>query len=824
MKKLYKFLLMILSFIFLLNINVFALNNQNTVKRIVAVVYDDSWSMFDNKEDYAYANYAVQNIIGFMNEDDELHVVKMSNKTAYETIDLKSQNSKSQNIVNTENWNEQADETPFEAVETACECLKDRKAMYGSSDNIEYWLLVLTDGGFEGMPIDVKAYLDGINDYMSDVKYESIWVFVGDASHRFVTLPNCLKEISNATSIETNNKDGICEALFNAIEKIYGRTSKKDTDIKGSGDTASFTYEYPINKVIIYEQDQEVKLNKLVASNGATFSPNETYLTNKVNQNGKLKLNSNIIEVMDSNNAISSGNIELIFDSDIDISKNKFQIIVEPAIALLLEVVDEDDHKIEKMDSFSSEDNAKFIARPINPYDNTLIDLSDNIRNIIAKYTINNIDYDMQYDSENNFFRFSNVIMKGSNSFNTTIELPGYFKVKSNIINIRPDTGPKYIEPKLNGDNVKVGNTISKEYEKAGDIFYELENLTNKENGTLTFTKIPKGIQIKVNGVTAKKNKVSVTFNEKNNVEIYRNRDYKETENSMISANIEFKDKNLKVKDKGVSFTIEPINRALTLKVEELFDDKNKLNTGNAYGKNLYKITPLIDGNNISKQELKESKIDFNNEQDKVKWKYKTTDENNQNVILVSIKRPLIAFGEKNVNTTFTFTTPFDEVKTTDFVFVINFNILDFILRLLIPILLLIWIIGLIKKPRFERKFHKFIIKKDGVSDYDGPISVDGGLGFLIPFKPETGRFSDLKLKAGNSKKQVIVDKKSLKDDMSYDGDDVSLSRDLLMYEDTDLIKKEGRSRISYTYHDVRNDIEDEVSTGSSHSGRRRRR
>ncbi len=145
------------------------------------------------------------------------------------------------------------------------------------------------------------------------------------------------------------------------------------------------------------------------------------------------------------------------------------------------------------------------------------------------------------------------------------------------------------------------------------------------------------------------------------------------------------------------------------------------------------------------------------------------------------------------------------------------------VLSILIPLVILIYVIGIIKKPRFEKKNHKIIIMKNDTEEFNGSIFVNGGLNALIPFKAETGSAPDLQLKATNSEKRIIVLRKSLTEDMSYDGDDVPLSRDLNMYEENELIKKENRNRITYIYHDVRNDIEDEENARTRRGGRRRR-
>ena len=150
-------------------------NNQLT-KRIISVVYDDSYSMtksipFPDKQDDQYAMYALENVIGFTNNNDEVNIVRMSKKNDYKTYNVENVEAKKNSIAEVASWNTYATETPFQAIETAISFLKDKKEQYETVENIEYWLLVLTDGDLEGKPSNVKEYFDNVGNDMSDVKY-----------------------------------------------------------------------------------------------------------------------------------------------------------------------------------------------------------------------------------------------------------------------------------------------------------------------------------------------------------------------------------------------------------------------------------------------------------------------------------------------------------------------------------------------------------------------------------------------------------------------------------------------------------------------------
>ena len=62
-KTILKIFVVVIMTILFVNTITFSNNITNTTKKVIGIVYDDSWSMVSNGEDYAYANYAVQSLI-----------------------------------------------------------------------------------------------------------------------------------------------------------------------------------------------------------------------------------------------------------------------------------------------------------------------------------------------------------------------------------------------------------------------------------------------------------------------------------------------------------------------------------------------------------------------------------------------------------------------------------------------------------------------------------------------------------------------------------------------------------------------------------------
>ena len=115
------------------------------VKRVISVVYDDSTSM-DANDNWAYASYSLQNMIGLMNKNDELNVVRMSDLKNV-GVELLNDSDRAKDISLVGGWSTVGG-TNLVAIELAGNWLKSKKEEYKNSQTVEFWLVILTDGGF----------------------------------------------------------------------------------------------------------------------------------------------------------------------------------------------------------------------------------------------------------------------------------------------------------------------------------------------------------------------------------------------------------------------------------------------------------------------------------------------------------------------------------------------------------------------------------------------------------------------------------------------------------------------------------------------------
>ena len=789
----------------------YALNeNLQSAKRVISVVYDDSYSMsYGGKQDHLYAKYALENVIAFMNDNDDLNVVRMSNKNNYEIFNVSGKNNKVSSINKVEAFVANATDTPFGAVETAIEFLKDKKEQYGNDDNIEYWLLVLTDGDFSGSPTNANEYFNNLRFDMANVKYESVWVFIGKDIKR--SFAEGLKSVPGISIIYSDNSEAICDAVYDACSLIYGRPTIKQSRFVASNDNKTITInaEYPISKVMVYEQDQNVNLNS-ISIQGKKYSQFESI---DIKKQGDPSITSKIAQVV-GNEVLPSGELTFEFENSLNTSENKFMIMLDFALELELGVID-NNGLFEKVNTsiFSDGDNVNFAARVIDLYDKKEIDFSSLMQKVTSNYTYDNITKNMSFDGNTKTFRFSDKVKTGSNPFSAVVALDGKFRLKSNVVDVYVPAGPLPISMKIEDeDNISVSKKIS-DYEKVGTKEISFSGFDNDEELNLTFENIPKGIQIKANDAIVKNNKISlrVRGKQKLTIDVYRNKDFSAEDLTRIEIKANFKNNetNDRLTNHELYFNLIPEKRSLTLDVKQVDEiDIYDLNSGNAFNKNIFKVIPMIDGQNISEDELKKSKIEFNTSPKKIstKLRYKIDEIDGQNGFYVRFEKSLfnkinplnwLDAGEK-ISFDVELKSPFEEkIKSEKYEINIKNNFINGLLKLVVLILVLVMIIGYIKKPKFDREHHLITITEEG-KEIERRGITPNGIG--LPFAREKAIAYDLNIEAGDLKNYIIVPKKYLKENMYYDNDEVPLNSDLRIYEDTPLMFKIDGRRRYYTY------------------------
>ena len=819
----------IFSIIFILTIilssftfKVFANNKNNTsIKKVVSIVYDDSGSMNNANEDWAYASYSLQNLIGLMNSNDELSVVKMSNPTQTVEFNLTDNVMRKGDIKSVESWTASGN-TPFIAVDTASSWLKTKKSQFTDSQNVEYWLIVITDGNFvSGYPSNMKTYLEQIKNSMGNSKYEGVFVAIGSSVPSRVK--NDWKSITGNHLIETSNSNDIVNAMSEVSGLILGQGGKNSNIVPTAstdGKTITFESSLPLQKFIIFEQNQSISI-KNILGNETKGNVVADFNTQKP---GTGNITSRIIHCEATNGEyLPAGKITIEFDSKIDLDKSKFKILAVPAVNVSLKIVDKTGNIIDDINtvSFKEGEIVEFAAVVTSSIDNSTIDLRNWDKSLLSELIVNNKNIKMEYNKQDNMFYGKFKVEKGSNITYSVVTLPGYFRAKSDIVNIYPREITENVTSNITNNKIDVSYKYISEYEEIAKTTYTVTGNSFDGICDFEFKNIPKGITISVDGIFVDKNgKLSLKIYNDVPVEviIYRNKDYKEIESSKIKIDVTSKQNQLEWTNDSIrEFILNPVKRNITIEEVKL-DNANNLKLNNFDEKNIYVISVLGDSEYLSKEELETLTL----EHSKIKGislNKEVIEYNGRYALSITCEKELIELfvATGDITSTLKLKTIYNEESKN---INIRFTILDSFTKYILPILLLLLIIIIIGYiPGIKKRINKnYCLQVNG--EYEmirvKPITK------IIPYISEKGFGSDLTVIAtSNSNKIRVINN-------FYNGQQIYIDNELIqdnidkfdLILDSKLKIIDGYRETIYIYLDSRgnNKIESEIDDISNYN------
>lgn len=790
-------------------LNVTANTESKTIKKIVSIVYDDSGSMKNKNEDWAYASYSLQNMIGLMNSQDELSVVRMSKPAQTVSIDLSTNNSRTDGIKSVEKWGAPGLTTPFSAVETAVNWLKSRKSNYADSQSVEFWLVIITDGAFEtGYPTNMTDYLNELKDSMGNSKFEGVFVAIGKK------VPNYVKnDWTSATGnhwIPAANSDDIVNAMSRVSNIIMGQGGENSgINITASpdGKGVTFTSSFPLKKFIVYQQNQSVGISS-ISVNGTSVETTADFTANKP---GKGSLASRTIHCeSSSSDYIPAGKITVRFDSKIDVSNNNFKILTDSAVTVDFKVLDKAGKEIKDLDKSGlvEGDIVEFAAKVTSSADNKAINLKNWANEISAQLIVNDQIIDMEYNPNDNTFYGTFKIESGSNLAYSVITLPGYFRAKSNVINLYPIEVIENTSSNVSSSIIDVPYKYCTVFEEIGAFTYTISGGNINGICNFEFKNMPKGITASVNGIFADKNgKLSVKIRNDipADVKFYRNKDYKETEKSTIEVKVSSNQYVLNwAKDSITKIVLNPVKRNLTLETVKTTDADN-LNLNNFDGTAIYIVSVRDDNEYLSSDELETLKLKCDGLSG-IKFKTKVIEYNGKYAIQISCNKtsPALFVKTGDITRKITFSTMYGEMSnSTELAFYIKDSVTKYIIPLLLIVLIAVLIGYLpgIKKRIPNKKYH---IQANGESEAIYVKTITR----LLPYVTEKGSGSDLSLIAtSNNNKICVVNDFYAEQKITLDGDPIGEGKskfDLPIESELKIIEQ-NRETV-YIYCDSRND------------------
>lgn len=231
--------------------------------RTINLVYDDSGSMIREGSDYfdtwCQAKYAMEVFAGMLGENEVLNIYYMSDyvddTTAPPKLTLVGSKDASVTEANVKKIHDlvtDASETPFNSVKKAYSDLK-------KVNSDERWLVVLTDGEFNGTSNSrVENYF---NECVSDGKTRVMMLSMGPKGA--VITPNPDKHIYFE---KAENTTDILSKLTRICNRIFQSNALPITG------TNEITFNVPMSQLVVFAQGKEVKINGIEAADGKTIN------------------------------------------------------------------------------------------------------------------------------------------------------------------------------------------------------------------------------------------------------------------------------------------------------------------------------------------------------------------------------------------------------------------------------------------------------------------------------------------------------------------------------------------------------------------------
>jgi hypothetical protein len=347
--------------------------------KIVALVYDDSGSMWEQKnpdgtklpiDNWKYANYALQSFVALMDTQDQLKVVYMSSPEVANPVEL-DENLRQLGIDQIRAWNKRSG-TPIKSLHTAMNELTQLAESYDHSD---FWLIVLTDGVFAELtpgsgPFNTKEHIEKTKQTL----FKSLEELKGKVEKKGATLHTTLiptetylnqeeqlimadfkrqwKESSDGIILESKGQKEFIQRINEVAALMSNRDPSEeqlfDLNLTFERNQLVFESPFPLRRISIIEQSPE---------ENASFNMKEFYVNNKRIEQGmegpyKIKtpedpahLSSPIrgtlthLKNVNGDAIIESGTYKIVFDQHLTKEQKKnIQVLAEPAVDFKIDV------------------------------------------------------------------------------------------------------------------------------------------------------------------------------------------------------------------------------------------------------------------------------------------------------------------------------------------------------------------------------------------------------------------------------------------------------------------------------------------------------
>jgi hypothetical protein len=433
-------------------------NDSLPKRRIVTLIYDDSGSMWTATnqqpiDNWKYANYALQSLVGLLDSNDELNVIPMSNPTELRSIRLeKRQRQNQMNMIKA--W-EGKKSTPIQTISTAIEEIKKRSI---EQPHAEYWLIVLTDGVFVELDPNYKtntkqsvlqvrkqteSNLKELTESMrlKDISFNSVIVTIESnlsAQHKDIMgdLKLLWYQSTNGTVIESDSEDKIVESINQVGALITNRdpdeTKLFNLNARFKDNRVNLESPLPLRRITILHQTRKngpaVGINDVILNGNKQPKLEGPFVIQSPSD--PLRLSSDIkgsifhIKQGESGEVIKEGKYAIEFSSDVTPDQRmNLRFLAEPAVDFTVKV-----NKVNP-DGTLTDDESSFYAGS-----NMILDVKLVQSESQKPIPMDKVDKDIfEITSMVDNQKLPLIWNKKRNTFSTTFQLSGKEKVNADV-------------------------------------------------------------------------------------------------------------------------------------------------------------------------------------------------------------------------------------------------------------------------------------------------------------------------------------------------------------------------------------------------------
>lgn len=303
-----------------------------TNKRAIALVFDNSGSMYQNTA-WCQAIYAMEVFASMANEGDELrifpmHDIEVNGKKYTSASPLVVQGGKDVSEIR-QIYTPSAGGTPIGTITDAYNSLKDMAAD-------EKWLIVLTDGEeFDGM--DHEETGEKLTELLSEYNQSVNLMYLGIG--RNAASPVIDGNFQSKTVI-TNSTADVLTGLTEMCNTIYGRDQ-----LPNNGNTIAF--DLSMNKLILFVQGSDIQNLQLTDASGSTAGTLSNIYTPSYSETGcgntgayyaKMASDTSLSGVIAAYEDVPAGTYALQYDG----SASSIGVYYEPNVSISAFLVNEE--------------------------------------------------------------------------------------------------------------------------------------------------------------------------------------------------------------------------------------------------------------------------------------------------------------------------------------------------------------------------------------------------------------------------------------------------------------------------------------------------